>query len=1064
MKQLIKKTLQNNLCQVVNFVIDNVLGLRCLPGGASKAVCADSTMASQLMEQTTAAPIVQDEPVYKRKSVVPDSSSSDTGGIVASTQSISTHTISSCRFCMAQSNFASNPSSQVRLAKTMVDIRVNGVPLKALVDTGSCASYIDHEVACQLQLSLAPSQEVVHLASVASVKSRGTTVVRLELDNHQYNNFHFGVLPNMCANIIIGHDLLMQHRNLIVNFAGPRADLILQQLDSGNLISDNTLAMATTEPPSLFSNLTDDCRPIRCASRIFSEPDKEFIHSEVLKLIKEGKIEHSQSPWRAQVIVATNPNSNKKRLVVDYSRTINKFTLQDAYPLPNLDQLALEVSRYKYYSTFDLRSAYHQIPIPESDRQFTAFEADKQLFQFTVIPFGVTNGPPGFQRVIDRHIAEADLNATYAYMDDITVCGMTREEHDVNVQQFCDMLKLQNLELNPDKSVIGVTEIQMLGYHISHGVLRPDPDRMEPLVKLPIPNDQKSLKRALGLFSYYSKWIPNFSDKVRYLTTDVTFPLSQGAVSSFESLKKAIADAALVCPNRHDLLVVETDASDTALSGSLNQNGRPVAFFSRTLQPHERRHPSCEKEAAAIVESCRKWRHYLTGRRFKLLTDQQPVSYIFDTKKKGKTKNDKLMRWRIELSCFNFDIQYRPGVENVTADCLSRALYCSAAHTRSYNELVELHEGLCHPGIARLGHFVRVRNLPYSMEDVKAITARCRTCAELKPNFYKPKNPPLIKSTMPFERLSIDFKGPLPSCTQNKYILTVVDEYSRFPFAFPCKNMESSTVIACLTSLFSMFGLAGYIHSDNGPSLISQELRSFLLTLGIGCSNSAPYNPRGNGQVERFNGTIWKSVQLGLRSSDLKGSQWEIMLPSALHSIRTLVCVSTNQTPHERLFNFQRRTVTGHSLPSWLVQKGSALLRKHVRKSKYDDLCEEVEIVNVNPTYAQVKLQSGREQTVSLRDLAPLPPVQTENNTNNELVSLQGHRNVVPPAFIPEPTATTTIPSPGGTDTPVAVSSSKTITAPPAVAITSDSLPEMRRSNRVRNQTVFYESENFLNS
>ena len=140
--------------------------------------------------------------------------------------------------------------------------------------------------------------------------------------------------------------------------------------------------------------------------------------------------------------------------------------------------------------------------------------------------------------------------------------------------------------------------------------------------------------------------------------------------------------------------------------------------------------------------------------------------------------------------------------------------------------------------------------------------------------------------------------------------------------------MESSTVIACLTSLFSMFGLAGYIHSDNGPSLISQELRSFLLTLGIGCSNSAPYNPRGNGQVERYNGTIWKSVQLGLRSSDLKGSQWEIMLPSALHSIRTLVCVSTNQTPHERLFNFQRRTVTGHSLPSWLVQKGSALLRK----------------------------------------------------------------------------------------------------------------------------------------
>ena len=277
-----------------------------------------------------------------------------------------------------------------------------------------------------------------------------------------------------------------------------------------------------------------------------------------------------------------------------------------------------------------------------------------------------------------------------------------------------------------------------------------------------------------------------------------------------------------------------------------------------------------------------------------------------------------------------------------------------------------------------------------------------------------------------------------------------LDEFSRFPFAFPCKDMVSSTIIACLTNLFSVFGLVGFIHSDNGPSLISEELRSFMLALGIGCSNSTSYNPRGNGQVERFNGTIWKSVQLGLRSRGLKDSMWEIVLPSALHSLRTLVCVSTNQTPHERLFKFQRRTVTGHSLPSWLLQKGAALLRKHVRKSKYDDLCEEVEIMSVNPSYAQVRLQSGREQTVSLRDLAPLPPVQSEISDTLSVPDNANISPVSPTCIIPETSGAIPFPSSSVSEMPHAP---QTLTAAPPT--------ELRRSNRERSQTVRYESEDF---
>ena len=86
----------------------------------------------------------------------------------------------------------------------------------------------------------------------------------------------------------------------------------------------------------------------------------------------------------------------------------------------------------------------------------------------------------------------------------------------------------------------------------------------------------------------------------------------------------------------------------------------------------------------------------------------------------------------------------------------------------------------------------------------------------------KSSNNHLIKAMHCMDRLNIDFKGPLPSVSHNRYLLVVVDEYSRYTWAFACADMESSTIIQCLTMLFSFFGMAGYIHSDNGPSLISK--------------------------------------------------------------------------------------------------------------------------------------------------------------------------------------------------------------------------------------------------
>ena len=146
--------------------------------------------------------------------------------------------------------------------------------------------------------------------------------------------------------------------------------------------------------------------------------------------------------------------------------------------------------------------------------------------------------------------------------------------------------------------------------------------------------------------------------------------------------------------------------------------------------------------------------------------------------------------------------------------------------------------------------------MSYSLDDVKRITSACAICCEIKPKFFKPPIVNLIKSSQPFERLSMDFKGPLRSKTKNHYIFTVVDEFSLFPFFFGCKDTSSGTVISCLRSLFSLFGFLAIVHSDNAKCFISKEIKEFLNEREIASTFSSVYNPSGNSQCERFNGII----------------------------------------------------------------------------------------------------------------------------------------------------------------------------------------------------------------
>ena len=177
------------------------------------------------------------------------------------------------------------------------------------------------------------------------------------------------------------------------------------------------------------------------------------------------------------------------------------------------------------------------------------------------------------------------------------------------------------MTFNKDKSLLSTKEITLLGHIISKGTIKPNPDRLQPLFNLAPPSNLEIQRRYVGMFSYYSKWIFKFSEKIYPLIHNTEFPIPDSVLEAYNTLKEDIANAVVCTIDENEHFEIETDASDHAIAASLNQSGRPVAFFSRTLSSTEQKHSSVEKEAQAIVEAVKYWKHYLQGRYFKLLTD-----------------------------------------------------------------------------------------------------------------------------------------------------------------------------------------------------------------------------------------------------------------------------------------------------------------------------------------------------------------------------------------------------------------------------------------------------------
>lgn len=407
---------------------------------------------------------------------------------------------------------------------------------------------------------------------------------------------------------------------------------------------------------------------------------KQEVQNQIDKMLKDQIIRASNSPWSSPIWIvpkkADASNKKKWRIVVDY-RKVNEKTIEDRYPLPNITDILDKLGRCQYFSTLDLASGFHQIEMDPKDIQKTAFNVENGHYEYLRMPFGLKNAPPTFQRVMDNLLKGLQGKICFVYMDDIVIYSTSLQEHMVNLQTVFQRLRETNFKIQLDKSEFLKKEVQFLGHIITSDGVKPNPEKIRAITNYPIPKTTKEIKGFLGLLGYYRKFIKDFAKITKPFTNclkkGVKIEHNETFIKTFEDCKNLLTnDPILQYPNFEMPFNLTTDASNYALGGILSQgtigSDKPIAYASRTLNPAEQNYSTIEKELLAIVWATKYFRPYLYGRKFKIITDHKPLQWLFSLKE----PHSRLVRWRLKLEEYDYEICYKKGKKNTNADALSR--------------------------------------------------------------------------------------------------------------------------------------------------------------------------------------------------------------------------------------------------------------------------------------------------------------------------------------------------------------------------------------------------------
>ncbi|XP_063357872.1 uncharacterized protein K02A2.6-like [Cydia amplana] len=742
--------------------------------------------------------------------------------------------------------------------------------------------------------------------------------------------------------------------------------------------------------------LRDGATPI--FHRAYSIPyaKKQEVENEIISLEKAGIIQRvTHSDW-ASPIVVVQKNDKKIRVCVDYKVTLNKMLDTDHYPLPLPEDIFAELAGAQVFCVLDLSGAYQQLLLDEKSQEYMTINTHLGLFRPTRLQFGVSSGPSIFQCVMDQILQ--GVNNGKAYIDDLIITGTNLEDCYKNLENVLEKLKQYRVKVNLDKCQFFCSEIKFLGHLVCEEGIKPLPEKVEAITKAPEPTSITQLQAYLGLLNYYGKFLPRLSDKLAplhaLLRKNVPFKWTKECHESFVASRKLITDCnLLVHYDCNKEVFVTTDASQYGLGAVLSHqiNSEPICFASATLNDAQKNYSQVEKEALGIIFAVQKFHKFLYGRKFVLVTDHQPLKFIFDPLKKIPiTANARLQRWALILSGYQYEINYRKGTLLGNADALSRLPLPEKANVAD-----------C------INYFNLKDDAPLDFQEIAKYTQKDLTLSKvyeyvlsgwpssindecIKPYFSKraelgtehkclrdkvlrlfhESHQGIVQSKMLMRgycwwpNMNEDVERVVASCNicqssrnftnvsppvswkkcENVFervhvdffmknsvtYLLIVDSTSKWLDVHIMNGTSASQVIEKLCRTFAIIGIPVYLVSDNGPPFSSEQFVQFLKNNGCVPLKSPPYHPESNGMAERTVQTAKQALNRLLVEHESRPSfRQELLLQNFLFTYRNSPN-STGMSPNEMLFKYKPRTRFE------LIKPSNALSKKVIKNNNLD--------------------------------------------------------------------------------------------------------------------------------
>ena len=447
--------------------------------------------------------------------------------------------------------------------------------------------------------------------------------------------------------------------------------------------------------------------------------DFEDARRYIQSLLDAQIIKPSNSPY-ASPIVLVRKKSGKLRLCVDY-RKINLRTVPDAYSIPKISDIFSSLHGAKWFTTMDLKMGFHQIPMSEASKDYTAFVCPFGLFNFERMSQGLTNSPMTFQRLMEKCVGDMNFRELLVYLDDIIIHASTLEQAEERLIKTLHRLRAFGLKVDPSKCKFFQKSVKHLGHIVSENGVQPDPDKISALTTWPYPSTLRDLKKFLGFTGYFRQFVDNYSQIVKplnQLTAGYIPPKtlkklkakgkkpqlpvltmnsciekmwSTACQQAFQTIIEKLTTAPVLgFADLSSPFLLHTDASNTGLGACLYQEQegqlRVIAYASRGLTKSEVNYPAHKKEFLALKWSVTdKFHDYLYGGKFTVVTDNNPLTYVLSTAKLDATG----YRWLAALSVYNFDLRYRRGLDHSDADGLSRRPHKLPESDKEFEDTME---------------------------------------------------------------------------------------------------------------------------------------------------------------------------------------------------------------------------------------------------------------------------------------------------------------------------------------------------------------------------------------